>query len=127
MKTMERNQTEVWYALCTGETELLDGDGNRTGEYGISYSDPVQTWMVISPAKGSALREPFGIEVNYNKTMVTGRTDCPIAEDSILWIGVKPTEEVDGNVVNNPHNYVVTRIARSLNYIVYAVKEVDVA
>lgn len=127
MKTMERNQTEVWYALYGGEAELLDEDGNRTGEYEISYGEPVQTWMVISPAKGSALREPFGIETSYSKTMVTGDIDCPISEDSVLWIGVQPSEEVDGQTVANPYNYKVVRVAKSLNYIVYAIKEVDVA
>lgn len=127
MKTIQRNQTEVWYALYGGETELLDGDGNRTGEYEITYGDPVKAWMVVSPARGSALREPFGIETDYTKTLITGDMDCPLSEDSVLWIGVEPSETVNGQVVANPYNYRVVRVAKSLNYIVYAVKEVDVA
>lgn len=127
MKTIQRNQTEVWYALYGGQAELLDAAGNRTGEYEITYGTPIQAWMVLSPAKGSALREPFGIETNYSKVLVTDDIDCPLSEDSVLWIGVPPSEEVHGQVVANPYNYRVVRVAKSLNYIVYAIREVDVA
>ena len=124
---MQRNQTEVWYALCTGKSEVLLDGTVRTGEYALTYATPVQTWMVLSPAKGSALREPFGIETEYSKVMVTGDTSCPIAEDTVLWIGVLPSETVQGVTVTHPHNYKVIRVAKSLNYIVYAIKEIDVA
>ena len=127
MRTVQRNQIEVWYALKEGMTEIVDSDGNRTGEYEISYSDPVQAWFVLSPNRGAASREPFGIETNYTRLMTTGDMDCPIAEDTILWVGIEPTEEVEGETVLHPNNFVVTRVAPSLNYIVYAIREVDVA
>ena len=123
---MQRNQTEVWYALCNGKSEIVLDGNLRTGEYTLSYATPVQTWMVLSPARGSALREPFGIETNYSKTLVTGDTSCPIAEDTVLWIDSVPSETVNGVTVTHPHNYKVVRVAKSLNYIVYAIQEIDV-
>lgn len=127
MKTIQRNQTEVWYALPTGEEEIRDAQGYRTGERNIIYSEPVQTWMVLSPNRGSALREPFGIETNYNRIATTGDMDCPIKEDSILWVGIKPVTEENGVAVKHPHNFKVMRVAPSINYIVYALAEVDVS
>ena len=127
MKTVQRNQVPVWYALCLGEEEILDDAGNRTGEYDVKYSTPVMAWMVLSANRGSAAREAFGISTNYSRTMTTGDMDCPIAEDSVLWIGTDPTIEVEGVTVKVPHNFVVVRVSPSLNYISYAIREVDVS
>ena len=127
MKTIQRNQVKVWYALCEGEEEILDEDGNRTGEYDLKYSDPVPVWMVLSPHRGSAAREPYGISTNYSRTMTTGDMDCPIAEDSVLWIGTDPVLELEGQSIKIPHNFIVVRVSPSLNYITYAIREVDVS
>lgn len=127
MKTIQRNQVAVWYSLCEGEQEIIDGNGNRTGEYDIQYADPVQTYMVISPNRGSAARDPYGISTNYTNVMTTGDLDCPIAEDSVLWIGTDPTVEVAGQTVKLPHTHIVVRVSPSLNYIQYAIREVDIS
>lgn len=130
MKALARNKQTLWYALPTGLTDVTDSDGLYTGEQTISYATPVEVGMNISPATGRTVLEQFGIATNYDKVLVTDDMSCPITEDTILWIGLTPTTSVTNNnittVTNNPHNYIVTRIAKSLNSIVYGVLEVSV-
>ena len=47
MQTLARNRQTVWYALLTSKTELTDEYGNKTGQYELSYSDPVKTAMNV--------------------------------------------------------------------------------
>lgn len=118
MRNQLRNNQDVWYALYEGEYDLKDENGLRTGEKIQSYSAPVCLRMNVSPARGTVDNGLFGIDTPYTKTLVTCDMDCPIKEDSVLWIGADPTGD---------YNYVVVRIARSLNSIIYAVREVNVS
>ena len=114
MRTLGRNKQTLYYATYVSETEIVR-NGLKTGHYESTYSSPVKARMNISPARGSAVSEPFGINTNYDKTAVTYDTNCPMDEKSIVWVGIEPTE---------PHNYVVARKAVSLNSVTYALKEV---
>lgn len=118
MRELERNKQTIYYALLTGSTEATDASGYRTGGRNKTYSEPVSIRINVSPARGNANREMIGIDCQYSKTLTTADLDCPIQEDSILWIGVPTTE---------PHNYVVVRKAKSLNDIVYAIREVKLS
>ena len=118
MKIQKRNTTTVYYALHTGVTESRNADGMLTGEKVASYSTPTAIRMNVSAARGTTELEMFGVNTNYTKTLMTDDMSCPISEDSILWLGVPTTAQ---------HNYVVTQIAKSLNHIVYAVREVKVS
>ena len=131
MKALARNKQSLWYALPTGTlTDVKDDNNFYTGEQTLVYATPVKTAMNISPATGRAVLEWFGIATNYDKVLVTDDMNCPITIDTILWIGLDPTTTTVNNgvstTVNNPHNYVVNRIAKSLNSIVYGVTEVSV-
>lgn len=121
MRCLKRNQKSFWYALYNGETEQKDSDGLYTGEIGPGYETPVQMKANISASKGTADTELFGKDLQYSRTIVTDDLSCPITEESAIWIGRNPTDK-SGNPV--PHNYVVRRIAESLNSIVYAIQEV---
>ena len=79
--------------------------------------------ILLSPARGTADVEQFGINENYTNTMVTNDMSCPIEETTRLWIGV-PAYDLNENVL--PHNYVVIKKAPSINSITYAIKEVSV-
>ena len=126
MKALAINKQTLWYSLCTGKNPVYDANGLLTGEYKMGYATPVKAKMNISPANGRVAFEAFGIATNYDKTIVTDKMDCPIAEDTVLWIGIEPTSVVNGTTVNNPYNFVVNRVAKSLNSIVYGVTEVSV-
>lgn len=122
MRTLKRNQQPVYYALYTGEVEVIDGYGDPTGEMVPGYTAPVKLMCNVSPSRGNADSELFGINLDYSKTLCVEGLDCPIQEDSILWIGITP--DALGTV---KHNYIVRAVAKSLNNIVYAVKEVSVS
>lgn len=118
MQCMSINKQKLYYALYEGKEEIVDEYGNKTGNYTIQYSDPVEAYMNISPARGTSDVEQFGINTNYTNTLITDDMACPIAEDSVLWIG-KNVEE--------SYNYMVVAIAKSINSITIAVRKVDVS
>lgn len=131
--TGERNKQTIYYCNNLGETELTDSDGYYTGETGIAYSNPLPLRMNVSEAKsrmdrlGSATYiDPYGLELGYNKVLATCDMDCPIEEDSVLYIDRMPVLNEDGST-DTPHDYILVQIKKSLNNILYAVKRVDVS
>ena len=126
MRTIHRNKQKIYYALYTGKTPILDEYGNQTGEYELTYASPVVYNLNVSAARGTADVDQFGINENYTKTMVTNDMGCPITETTRLWIGKEATVTVDEVTTVTPHNYVVVSVARSINSITYAIKEVSV-
>ena len=118
MRTLEINKQPMWYALCTGKTEVIDEYGNHTGVFELTYSAPVYYPVNMSESRNIVNFESFGITADYDRTFVTSDLSCPIKEDTIIWFGADPTTE--------PHNYVVHRIANSLNSITIAIRAVDV-
>lgn len=118
MRTLEINKQPMWYALCTGKTEVIDEYGNHTGVFEMTYSAPVYYPVNMSESRNIVNFEAFGITADYDRTFVTSDLSCPIKEDSIIWFGANPTTD--------PYNYVVHRIANSLNSITIAIRAVDV-
>lgn len=127
MHTLERNKREFWYALKIGERENRDEDGLLHGDdTEVLYGEPVLTEMSMSISSGAnnlgsqgmAELEPFGISTAYTHRLTTVDLDCPIDEESILWIDKSPAD--------GAHNFKVVRVAKSLNHLIYYVKEVDV-
>lgn len=123
MFSTQIDQTKIYYAQYTGSEPKLDANGYRTLEYEKHYSDPQELWISVSASKGAAYASPLGINLDYSKTLSTHDMTCPLTEESVLWIEREPTD-CEGNPV--PHNYIVTTVAKSLNNIVYGVKEVKV-
>ena len=130
MRDLQRNQQTFYYALYQGTSDVSDSSGFLTGEKRVIYGNPVEMYANISPADGSASDAIFGKDLQYSKTLVTCNMDCPINEESVLWIGKNPyASQVSGSStisVLTPYNYTVTRVAKGLNSIVYALRQVDV-
>lgn len=124
MRCCMRNRQPLHYALYEGKTEIVDEWGNSTGSYEITYSAPVEIRVNISASRGTAEVDPFGINVNYSRTIVTDNMNLPLDTSSILWIGITP--DADGEAGAVKHNYVVVATAKSLNSLTIAVKEVNV-
>ena len=116
MRALDRNKQTLYYALYQGLEKVVDENGFYTGQDEPKYSDPVKVRMNVSTAKGEADLQPFGITDNYTFAVVTSDMSCPMDETSKVWYGVEPTE---------PANFVVTRVARSLNSITYIIRAVD--
>lgn len=117
----ERNKQTIAYALYQSKQPKLNDKGQRIGQE-IIYSDPVAIRVSISVAKGTSSAELFGTDLDYTKTIITEDMECPIDEQSVLWIDELPQE--DGSV---PYNYVVVRVGKGIDYISYAVKKVNVS
>jgi hypothetical protein len=42
MNCLARNKTTIYYATLTGKAETVDEYGNKTGQYELTYSAPVE-------------------------------------------------------------------------------------
>lgn len=116
MRNLNRNESTIYFALYKGEEEKLDSNSLYTGEVVASYYDPVAIKASVSAARGTADIDLFGIETSYSKTVIVDDIHCPIDEYSRLWIDRTP---------DLPYNYAVVQVAKSLNHIAYAVREVS--
>lgn len=125
MVSLASNRQTVWYADYKGMVDVVDDDGNKTGEKTIEYTDPQPFLIYVAPSRGDTVNMPFGLSTDYSNIMSTCDTTCPIGEHSVLWIGISPFSE-GSSVADIPHNYTVERVAIGLNTILYAVKRVDV-
>lgn len=97
----------------------MDEWGNTTTEFEIIYTKPVEMKANISPARGDSTTRQFGETLDYDKVIVFSGKN-PISETSILWIDTP----ADGET---PHDYIVMKVAKSLNSTSLAVKKVTVS
>lgn len=125
MKALERNKREFWYANISSQTPAVDEYGNGTGEVNIAYGQPVSIMANISAARGSSELDAFGINANYTKTIVTDNLTIPIDKSTIIWIDSVP--DANGEAGNVKHDYVVVGVAKSINSVTIAVREVSVS
>lgn len=125
MKTLKRNHQTLYYSLYQGFTEVVDSDGYYTGEKIVSYSTPVKMRANISTVKGDSTIQLFGNLEDYDRVIVTCNMDCPIDENSILWIEKTPPEH-DGVMIPEDYDYIVQRVSKSLNLISIAIGKVNV-
>ena len=138
MRVLERNKQDLYYANPTGFSYATDTNGLKTGEKTITYgtAKKVRMSMAISSgannlgSQGIATVEPFGIVTGYTHRAVTEDLTCDMGEESRVWFGITPTVTVTNNgvatVVAVPHNFEVVRKAKSLNHLIFYLKEVDV-
>jgi len=156
MRELDRNKTYIYYATQTGKTEITDADGYATGQFTITYGNVIATKHNVSAARGSVEVDEFGMNANYSKTSVTSNLTETINESSIAWVGYGKVEAfsstkaysigdlvvygsslysckvagtgawVDNNWLKIPHNYIVVGVAKSLNSVKYALREVQI-
>jgi hypothetical protein len=126
MRTLNRNKTVFYYALYEGKEPVIDDYGNVTGEYEVKYSRPKKFRANISAANGKADVEQFGANVDYDKIIVGDNIFPQIDEYTIMWIDTVPVIDNEGKT-ETPHDYIVKKIARSLNSVSIAVSKVEVS
>ena len=148
MRGLERNKREFWYCLLKeeGTLPIIDQSGNEIGTIPY-YDSDVSMRANISPATGYAQNEMFGNLDSYDKVIVTTEMDCPIDEHTVLFIDKEPeygetivypdpsVSTVSTSTVSTVsysyapplYDYVVKRVAKSLNSISIAVRKVDVS
>ena len=135
MRVLARNKKDIWYSNPVTKSYVVDNNGYKTGEKEITYGTPVKERMSMAISSGAnnlgsqgiATLESFGIVTGYTARAVTENMNCPMSEESHVWYGIEPTVEIDGETVEVPHNYTVVRKAKSLNHLIFYLKEVDVS
>jgi hypothetical protein len=122
---MMRNKKPFYYALHKGQVEIIDEYGNATGQYTVSYDKPMLMSGNISAAQGEIQTRQFGESESYDKVIVLDDKDTPIDEYTILWVDTPPHLNDDGST-DTPYDYIVRKVARSLNSVSIAVSKVSV-
>lgn len=134
MRAMLRNKSRFYYAMFVGKEAVKDEYGNDTGEYNVIHDNPVEYFANISAAKGETTTRQFGESESYDKVIVMDNTAPPIDEYTILWVDKKPKIDETGALVTDkggnvltPHDYIVKKVAKSLNSVSIAITKVEVS
>ena len=105
------------YATYYGMQELVDSDGNYTGEYSIEYSQPIKTRMNVSGGRGQSDVALFGLTDNFARTVVTDDLETDFNTEMVFWIEKDPDTEL--------FDYRVVLVSRTINQVVIALAEVN--
>ena len=120
MRCLWRNKVPFWYCLYLGEQVITDSEGYETGEKETLYSDPVEVHGNVSPAQGEVQLEQFGNLIQYDKVIILEDENCPINENTLLYVDHAPGTGVEPD-------YIVKRVARSLHGVSYAISKVTIS
>lgn len=134
MRCMNRNKVRFFYSLYEGREPITDEWGNVTGEYDVKRGNPIEGYANISAAMGETQTRQFGESEAYDKIIVMGNDAPPINEYSVLWVDTKPQLDYDGSLTTDeegnaitPYDYVVKKVAWSLNGVSIAISKVNVS
>lgn len=134
MKCMNRNKVKFYYALYEGREPILNEQGRKTGQFKVIYGNPIEGHANISAAKGETQTRQFGESESYDKVIAIDFITPPIDEYSVLWVDTMPKLNADGSLETNdegeviaPHDYVVKKVAKSLNSVSIAISKVTVS
>lgn len=119
MRDLKRNQQTIFYRMYEKNTEIIDEYGNSTGQFKPEYGELKAISVSVSASRGSTDSQQFGSMLDYDKVLITANMNCEINENTILWIDEPDTEK--------PNDYIVKKLAKSLNQIQIAVKRVTVS
>lgn len=122
MRCLERNKLPFWYCLYSGEEPVYDEYGNEVSEPHVIYEDPIRMYANISQASGYSQTEQFGNLADYDKVIVTDDMECPIDEHTVLFVDKYPEYNDENDLA---FDYVVRRVAKSLNSISIAIRKVE--
>ena len=105
------------YASYLGVQEIVDDDGNYTGEYSVQYSTPIKSLMNVSGGRGQSNISLFGLTDNFARTVVTDDLETNFNTEMVFWIEKDPDTE--------PFDYRVVLVSRTINQVVIALAEVE--
>ncbi len=126
MRSMTRNRQRFYYADLLSVGMSQDTDGNYVEET-LTYSDPIKKAGVITAASGEAETQLFGANEVYDKVITLNYGENYLEIGSILWVDTMPEiDEQTGKTVT-PYDYIVVKVAKSLNFVNVAIRKVDVS
>lgn len=123
LKDLKANQVPFYYQTYGEKKAEVDEDGYLTGEYEISYSEPIKAWARISPNTSEVQDTPFGKDLVYDK-MISTVQNLPIDEHSKLYIDVVPQFHFDGSTDTEP-DYIVVKVAKDMNQNMWAIRRIE--
>lgn len=116
MQLLKRNQSTIKYKNYSGTMTLkTDSSGDYTGEYTESYSELKTLQSYVTANRGNASDEMFGTSLDYDN-VIYAPLWCDMDEYSLLWVFA------DASTAQN--DYIVKRVATSLNHKAIAIKKV---
>ena len=124
MKILARNTIRLYYALVDTEEDTYDEYGNLTGSPHLTYKDPVPARMTYGARTGGIALTAHGLEDNYDLQLMTDDMSCPINENSVLFVDSSPSYDAGGNP---QYDYIVKKVAPSINSISIAIAKVKVS
>lgn len=134
MRCMNRNKVRFFYALYVSREPIMNAQGRPSGQHKVIHGNPIEECANISAAKGETQTRQFGENESYDKVIVMDNVTPPIDEYSILWVDTVPQLNEDGSLAVNekgevitPHDYVVKKVAKSLNNVSIAISKVTVS
>ena len=133
MKCMNRNKSIFYYSLYEGKFPITDDYGNQTGEYEIIHGNPIEFFANVSAAQGEATTRMFGDNESYDKVIVMDNESPTLDIYSVLWVDTVPLLDNTGALaldesgkVITPYDYIVKKVAKSLNSVSIATSKVTV-
>lgn len=133
MRTMSRNRQVFWESSLETVVMAQDPDGNYVEETCV-YSNPEKHEAPITPASGETTVQLFGASEIYDKVIVLHEDENFLKVGSILWVSTPIELDEDGQLakdekgrIKTPHNYIVVKVAETLNFINVAIKKVNVS
>ena len=146
MRTLDKNKTQMWYALHRESEDIykLDEHGNKivvyvdestippttyyekVGHTKEGYSEPVEFYGIIVHSKsGEAETTEFGVSLaEYEATVTVCKDLLPIDETSLIWIHT-PLTDGDGYAVESDADYKVLKVSPTLNITKYLLTKVQ--
>ena len=121
MKCLKRNQIQFYYANPLREEAVRDGD-YITGDMNVVYDTPVECYGNVAPPSGNVFVELFGADVRYDRVIVLDDASTPITEGTVLCIDSAPSYDGEDLI----YDYIVRKVARSLNSVSIAVSKVNI-
>lgn len=118
MRSLNRNRRKFYYKTVVGVEEKTDEWGNYTGEYAPVYSELKSAYANISANKGDVSSQQFGNLLDYDRTISTTNLNIGLDETGVLWL--------DGADTDKAHNFIVKKVAKSINSVQIAIKQVEV-
>ena len=126
MRTMTRTRQAFYYADLLSVTMAKDSDGSYVEET-YSYSDPVKHEAPITAANGEAETQLFGANEIYDTVITLNKGEDILKIGSILWVDTMPVIDEETGKTETPYDYIVVKVANSLNFVSVAIRKVDVS
>jgi len=115
MRSLNKNQTQLWYVRPNGFIDVLDSDGYKTGEKEYVYTVPQEIKLTLSPVSGIVILDSGGkfLELDYTATS----TEVALSENDLIF-DTLPIDNFD-----KTYTFLVKTVLKSLNSFQYLLEK----